>query len=213
MNTFRLVTRSGSSSRNNRGVKRWILYLAIAAAAQAGSQTHDFRNADWGMTSEQVIASEGVQPAATIPTGDQVAIRFDAPSSADLSGSLFYIFSANRLVRAQYVSTAQHTELNDYIADFANLEPTLTRKYDERLSDRAIWTSDEYQLERLPYLEQDRAHATDILPSDVNAGLSVAMGHLKMITERRHGRTRIVHALMGAQSHITHQLEYQPAPH
>jgi hypothetical protein len=149
-----------------------------------------------------------MQPAATIPTGDRLALRFDAPKSADLQGALFYFFTANKLVRAQYLSTAQHTELNDYIGDFDNLEPQLTRKYDERISDRAIWTSDEYQLERLPYLEQDRAHATDILPSDVNAGLSVAMGHLKMITERHNVHTRILHSLMGEAGHITHQLEY-----
>src|SRR6185312_10080306 len=113
-NTSRLVTTSESSSSNNKRVKRWILYLAIAAAAQA----HDFRNADWGMSTEQVIASEGMQPTATIPTGDQVALRFDAPKSADLPGALFYFFTGNKLVRVQYLSTAQHTELNDYIADF-----------------------------------------------------------------------------------------------
>lgn len=192
-------------------MKTAVLILLAASLSANAERSHDFRNADWGMTKEQVLASEAVPPSAIIPAINEVAIRFDSPAAADLSGSLFYIFRDNRLVRAQYVAAARHEDLNDYIRDFANIEPELSKKYDERISDRAIWTSDEFQLERLPYLEQDRAHATDILPSDVNAGLSVAMGHLKMFTERRRGRTRIVHALMGEKSLITHQIEYRSA--
>ena len=188
--------------------------LAILSSAVAGDpasidRRHDFRNADWGMSPEQVLSTENAKPAGVQRADGEVIIRFDLPESADLHGQLYYIFSSDRLVRGKYISTAEHKDLNDFVGDFAALEPLLTEKYDRPSSDRALWLSDLYQQERLPYLEQDRAHASDILPSDLNVGLSVSMGYLKMFTERVRGRTKVVHALTGADTRITHQVEYR----
>jgi hypothetical protein len=189
---------------NGRVVAVFVLVSAAIAA-----EGHDFRNADWGMTKDQVIASEKQSPSGEEKEDSQVLVRFDSPAGAEFVGQLIYIFIDARLVRAKYVAAAQHRELNDYIADFAAAEAKLAEKHGKVTADKAIWLSDAFQLERLPYLEQDRAHATDILPSDQNAGLSVAAGHLKMFTERLTARTRILHALSGENSAIVHQIEYQ----
>jgi len=183
------------------------LFLAIISAF--AESTHAFRNADWGMTSEQVLATEAQHPVNTQKSGAELTVSFDLPKDADLPGSLAYSFVNNRLVRARYILAAQHEDRNDYISDFAAIESQLEEKYGKRSADRAIWLSDAGQLERLPYLEQDRAHATDILPSDVNVGLSVSMGFLKMYTERSSGNTRIIHALTGGDSKVVHQIEYR----
>jgi hypothetical protein len=187
---------------------RFLATLALLTGAVA-SEGHDFRNADWGMTKEQVIASETGRASGEQEVDSQVLVSFDSPDAADLPGQLIYVFVNGRLAKARYIAKAQHAELNDYVADFAGIEPKLAEKYGKLLMNKAIWLNDTFQLERLPYLEQDRAHATDILPSDRNVGLSIAAGHLKMITERESVRTRVLHALSGENSVIVHQIEYQ----
>jgi hypothetical protein len=186
-----------------------LLFVLVGTAFAAQDASHDFRKADWGMTRDQVLATEAGQPADVQLTGEQTVVSFDSVGGGELPGKLIYIFVRNRLVRAKYISSAQHEELNDFISDFAATEHMLAEKYGKALADRAIWENDLYQQERLPYLEQDRAHASDILPSDRNTGLSVAMGHLKMYTERLNARTRVVHALTGGDSRIIHQIEYR----
>jgi hypothetical protein len=84
----------------------------------------------------------------------------------------------------------------------------LAEKYGKPAANRAVWDSDEFQLERLPYLDQDRALASNILPSDQNSGLSVSLGYLRLYTQRVTPRTQIVHALTGENSRIVHQIEF-----
>jgi hypothetical protein len=182
---------------------------AVASAQQASHPTHDFRNVDWGMTRQQVLAAELNSPVSAETVDGQVIVRFDATADSDLSGQLVYTFENDRLIRARHVATARHNELNDYVADFASTERLLGEKYGKTSSDRAVWLSDLYQQERLPYLEQDRAHASDILSSDQNVGLSVLKGHLKLYTERQNAKTKVVHALTGEDSQIHHQIEYR----
>jgi hypothetical protein len=64
-------------------------------------------------------------------------------------------------------------------------------------------------LERLPYLDQDRALTSDILPSDQNAGLAISLGYLRLITQRGNTRTRVIHTLTGENHQIIHQVEYR----
>jgi len=180
-----------------------ILFLAALCTLYAG-QEPDFRKAAWGMTQDQVKATETTPPAEVTESAGEVVLRYETASSR-----LLYIFADNKLVRGKDISKAMHEEPNDFIADFAALEPLLLEKYGAPTADRAIWENDLFQQERLPYLEQDRAHASDILPSDRFTGLSVSLGYLKMYTERTTARTRIIHALTGADNHILHQVEYR----
>jgi hypothetical protein len=178
-----------------------MLIVALAGLGRAS----DFRNVDWGMTPQQVRAAEGVAPAETTES----VIRFEAPEGAELSGQLLYFFVNNKLVRARYISRVEHDDPNDFIEDFAATEPRLMKKYGAPASDLAVWENDMYQQERLPYLLQDRAHASDILPSDRVNGLSVSMGYLKMLTQRSDARTTVIHTLTGGHSRILHQIEYR----
>jgi hypothetical protein len=82
-------------------------------------------------------------------------------------------------------------------------------KYGKPAKERAVWESDLYQQERLPYLDQDRTLPSDILPSDQNAGLAVSLGNLRLITQRGNARTRVIHTLTGENHRIIHQVEYR----
>jgi hypothetical protein len=122
---------------------------------------------------------------------------------------LIYIFAKDKLVRAKYISSIEHQDLNDFIADFRAIEPLLLEKYGKPTTERAVWENDAFQQERLPYLDQDRAVPSQILPSDPYVGLSVAKGYLKLYTQRTGPRTKILHALTGENDKIIHQLEYR----
>jgi hypothetical protein len=107
------------------------------------------------------------------------------------------------------MSNADHAELNDFITDFQDAEPKLTEQYGKPSNERAVWENDVLQQERLPYLDQDRALPSQILPSDPNIGLSVSLGHLKLFTQRTSATTKIVHALTGENHRVIHQVEYR----
>src|SRR5580658_510496 len=182
------------------------LLLAYPISAQ------DFRRATWGMTQAQVMATESDRPAEVrLENGETIVKydKYDSARTAELAGRLLYIFVNDKLVRAKYVSNTEHSDLNDFIADFRAVEPILMEKYGKPADERAVWEDDLYQQERLPYLDQDRALPADILPSDQHAGLAVSLGNLRLITQRSSAHTKITHALTGANSRIVHQIEYR----
>ncbi len=189
-------------------MQKLTLILAAIPALAAPPPAPDFRHVTWGMSQAQVMATETTKPAEVRQSGGEYVVKYE-PVTAELTGRLIYIFVDDRLVRAKYISNAEHAEQNDFIADFHAVEPLLAEKYGKPAAERAVWESDEGQLERLPYLDQDRALASNILPSDQNSGLSVSLGYLRLYTQRLTARTQIVHALTGGDSRIVHQIEYR----
>jgi len=170
----------------------------------------DFRKATWGMTQAQVMATEPDRPAEVRQENGEVVVKYESvKKTADLVGRLIYIFANDKLVRAKFVSNAEHSDLNDFIVDFRGVEPVLMEKYGKPANERAVWENDAYQQERLPYLDQDRALASDILPSDPNVGLSISLGYLRLYTQRSSAHTKIVHTLTGENQRIIHQIEYR----
>jgi hypothetical protein len=139
-----------------------------------------------------------------------------AQAKAAEHAGVSYTFAKDKLVRVRYTFVAEHTDLNDFIRDFDTIESQLAEKYGPPATDRAIWTDDSTQQEPKSYLDQDRATATGILPSDLYVGLAVSLGHLKMYTEWTAGQTKIRHTLTGADNKVIHQLEFlaaEIAPH
>jgi hypothetical protein len=194
---------TGSLARLTAAAGLVALLLAWPGSAQ------DFRKAIWGMTQAQVMATEPDRPAEVRQENGEIVVKYDSVKTADLVGRLIYIFANDKLVRAKYVSNAEHSDLNDFIVDFRGVEPVLMEKYGKPADERAVWENDAYQQERLPYLDQDRALASDILPSDPNVGLSISLGYLRLYTQRSSAHTKIVHTLTGADHRIIHQIEYR----
>src|SRR5207302_233553 len=114
-----------------------------------------------------------------------------------------------KLVRAKYVIHPSHADLNDFIADFRAVDPVLRDALGKPSYERTFWENDPFQDEGVNYLEQDRALPLDILPSDKFAGIEVALGYLKLYSQWTQPRTKLVHALTGAEHRITHQIEYR----
>ena len=191
---------------------------AFLAVSQAGelvsplSSRPDFRQATWGMTRAQVLATETAKPSETRESTGEIIVRYDSMQLGGLACRMVYIFANDKLVRAKYVFDAEHREPNDFIRDYRAIEPLLHDMYGKPVSERAFWSDDSLQDEPKSYLEQDRASATDILPSDQFAGPSIAAGHLKLYTRWQGDRTKISHGLTGGStaeaSRITHQIEF-----
>jgi hypothetical protein len=179
-------------------VLRFLIAVSIALALPLSAQT---LQAIWGMTPAQVKAVESRKF-----TEVQDGLQYESVDTR-----LVYIFAKDKLVRARYTFSAKHSDLNEFIRDFQTLETKLTEKYGKPASDRAIWTDDSTQDEPKSYLDQDRATATGILPSDRAVGLAVSLGHLNMSTDRTAGRTKILHVLTGATGHVIHQLVSCPS--
>ncbi|MCU1336033.1 MAG: hypothetical protein JWO19_1614 [Bryobacterales bacterium] len=183
-------------------------FLAIGRASDPVSQQPDFRRAAWGMTRAQVLATEASKPSDIRESNGEWIVRYDSIRLGDLACRVVYIFANDKLVRAKYVFDAEHGDPNDFIRDFKTIEPLLHETYGKPVSERAFWQDDLYQDEPRSYLEQDRASSADILPSDRFVGLSISQGHLKLYTQWRGDRTKILHGLTGADDHITHQIEF-----
>ena len=138
----------------------------------------------------------------------EVFVLYDSLEMGDKGCRVVYIFANGKLVRGKYVFDGEHADPNDFIRDFRTIEPLLRAQHGKPVSDRAFWGDDKYQDEPKSYLQQDRAGATDILPSDPLVGLSIAAGHLKLYTRWQDVRTKISHGLTGENSRITHQIEF-----
>lgn len=190
-----------------KGVRFALLGLGVCLAV-SGASPPDFRQAAWGMTRAQVLATEAAQPSEIRESNGEVLVRYDSLELGTLACRAVYIFANDKLVRAKYLFDAEHADPNDFIRDFRIIGPLLREKYGKPVSERAFWSDDSLQDEPKSYLEQDRASSTDILPSDKYAGLSIAAGHLKLYTRWQGERTRISHGLTGEDTRITHQVEF-----
>jgi len=179
------------------------------AQPSSGQSSADFRQAHWGMSKAQVLATETARPSEVRESGGEVVVRYDSIKLERLEASAVYIFAQDKLVRAKYLLKEEHSDLNQFIADYHTVEPLLKSAYGEPTSQKAVWLDDSTQEERKGYLDQDRALPENIFPSDRNVGLAVSLGHLKLYTEWGNGRTKVTHALTGVDGVVTHQIEYR----
>jgi len=179
------------------------------AQGQAPPSQADFREAVWGMTRAQVTASERNRPVRTSESGGEIVVQYGAAKLGAMNVRPIYIFANDKLVRAKFVVEEEHSDKNEFIRDFHEVESLLQDRYGKPEDERAIWEDDSTQDETKNYLDQDRATASSILPSDRLVGLAVALGHLRLYTIRASGRTRVLHVLAGAEHRITHQIEYR----
>ncbi len=186
----------------------WILLFVPVGRAQSGPEpaAHaDFHHARWGMSLDQVRAGEAAPPTEERDAADEHLLIYKGADALAV-----YSFVQGKLVRARRIFTAEHpTDVNQFIADFRAEEAHLVDAHGLPQQDRAVWIDDSLQEERIAYLEQDRARATSILTSDRFAGVAVSLGQLKLYAEWCGERTEVVHSLTGADSHVTHLVEYR----
>jgi hypothetical protein len=183
----------------------------VAIAALCCGYAGDVRQADWGMTEEQVRATEASAPIGMWEVGAATFLQYDAVAVGKLKCSVVYLFTAGKLTRAIQTFSAKHDDPNEFIADFRQAEPVLVESLGKPTRDQALWQNEEFQDEPTSYLDQDRAASSSILPTDRYVGKEVEFGHLKLYTQWIRPRTRVLHSLTGKDGRVIHQIEYRSA--
>lgn len=125
-----------------RAVALSVAILALACSGQDGGDkkpaakdSHDFRQARWGMSQEEVKASEKTSPADERP--EVITYWGDFEGMRVLIG---YVFENDKLVNGGYMFAQRHHEFNNYIQDYKNLKNYLISKYGRPFADEAIWS-------------------------------------------------------------------------
>ncbi len=94
----------------------------------------DFRNTSWGMTQEEVKATESIPPTDEQPTVITYVSEFEGMPSV-----IGYLFEDGKLTRAGYVMTKSYEEPGMYVGDFNKLRDFHTTKYGKPAYDSVNW--------------------------------------------------------------------------
>ena len=127
----------------------------IKQQVSSGSEKYDFRKTNWGMSKEQVKATENKKPDLE----EDNALAYYVKINGD-DYICAYSFLKDKLYNTGYVIAEKHTNRNLYIDDYKKLKETLIKKYGKPLTDRTTWDNDLYKGDRSEW------------------GFAVSLGHL-----------------------------------
>jgi hypothetical protein len=119
--------------------------VAFLVLPAVGFSQPDFRKATWGMTQAQVTATEPARPGDVRSSNGETIVEYGPLKMGALDVRVLYIFARDKLVRGRVLFEADHSEANDFIADFQLIEPLLKEQYGNPGDDRAIWVDDATQ--------------------------------------------------------------------
>ncbi len=187
--------------------------LLLFAVCAFSAELFDFRKVVLGMTQDQVRSAESGQPISTSQVDGETLLRYPSTEFLPNGSTIQFAFHSGILNRATYVFAPEHPDdPNAFVADFHTVEAKLRATLEAPACEQTIWLDDSLQNERIPYLERDRGLPSDILPSDVNAGLSISLGHVQFVVVWNTPTMQIVHTMTGANHKISHLVELR-TPH
>ena len=111
---------------------------AIPAQPSAEDSDFSFRNTRWGMTLDQVKASETMK----IEREDDTSILYHS-EVAGLKATIYYTFREGILIGSMHHFTEEHNDDNNYIIDYKKVKDTLTREYGPPIMDEQLWNNDQ----------------------------------------------------------------------
>ena len=117
------------------------IFLFFSIVALSNDVKYDFRKTNWGMSKEQVRATEDKEPDFK----DDNGLGYDIKINGD-DYYCSYSFLEDKLYNGGYASTEIHTNENLYIDDYEELKETLIKKYGKPKSDLGtFWKNDLYK--------------------------------------------------------------------
>lgn len=144
-----------------------------------------FRKSNWGMSKDEVL---GIESGVPKYKSDTVLVYAD--KVAGFPTDVLYIFAKDKLVRAKYLFTQEHSNKTEFISDFNKIKTSLRDKYRDPKNDRQIWKNDLYKSEPTEW------------------GMAIAVGHLNYYTLWGNPETSIFLYLDGENFEITLGIEY-----
>jgi len=157
----------------------------IKQQVSSGSEKYDFRETNWGMSKEQVKATENKKPDLE----EDNVLAYKVKINGD-DYFCAYSFLEDKLHNAGYAIAEKHTNRNFYIDDYKKLKEILIKKYGKPLTDRTTWDSDLYKDDRSEW------------------GFAVSLGHLSYGATWETSTSHISLGLNGDNYKINLLLEY-----
>ncbi len=149
------------------------------------SSAVDFRKTTWGMSKSQVKATE-----AGVPNSEDESVLMYSSRISGMNALVIYIFAENKLVRAKYLFTEEHSNRNDYITDYNSLKEALGKKYGKIKNEETVWRNDLYRDDFSQW------------------GFAVSLGHLIYYSQWNTENTNISLVLSGENYDIKLAAEY-----
>jgi len=126
--------------------KYLILFFLVSMVAQVElgwGDTYNFRHTNWGMTPEEVIASETMTPTAK----DEKMIKYKT-QILDKKVELHYIFAQNKLIGASYKLDEIYLNSERFIKTYARFKEALIKKYGPPNKEITNWKNDAFKSDR-----------------------------------------------------------------
>jgi DNA repair exonuclease SbcCD ATPase subunit len=115
-----------------------LLILAISTLILFAEEVkYDFRKTNWGMSKEQVKATEDKKPNFE----DNTMLRYEVTIS-EKDFECAYLFLEDKLYGSGYLFFGEHTNKNLYIDDYEELKEILTKEYGKPKIDKVTWKND-----------------------------------------------------------------------
>ena len=162
-----------------------ILIYTVIISSIGWAENFDFRKTRWGMSKEEVKASENLRP---IYTGTEGFV-YDISIGRD-SVKLSYYFTQDKLTNGFYSFEAQWCQGTTCINDFLEKKELLIKKYGDPVQERRIWHNNLYKNDSQQW------------------GLAVTLGLLKFISGWETRTTEIYLGLSGKEFKSTLTIAY-----
>ena len=146
---------------------------------------YDFRKTNWGMSKEQVKATEDKKPDFETDTAFGYWVKISGKNFR-----CFYSFLEDKLYIGGYTSVEKHTNKNLYIDDYEEVKEALTKKYGKPKTDKVMWENDLYKSDKQDW------------------GLAISIGHLVYAASWETSTTKINLMLSGDNYKINLDLFY-----
>ena len=161
------------------------IIIAIATFFISPCLASDFRDAEWGMSKEQVKLSEKTFPLYS--NNESITFRGKV---ANRPVDIIYVFKDNKLTSGIYKFTTNNVNNNVYINDYNRISESLDLKYGQPEKRNVLWINELYK-------EKKGYH-----------GNAISMGHLIFESYWNEENTLILHKLSGNNSMIDHSISY-----
>ena len=139
-----------------------ILLFIVSMVAQvklSWGDTYNFRYTRWGMTPEEVTASETMAPIAK----DEKMIKYKT-QILDKNVELLYLFAQNKLIGASYKLAENYLNSEKFIKTYARFKEELTKKYGQPDKEITHWKNNAFKSDRSKW------------------GIAVSLGYLEYFT-------------------------------
>jgi hypothetical protein len=145
----------------------------------------DFRNTNWGITSEQVKMLE----SAKLVMDNGKMLSYDEMVGG-IPCQIVYLFVKDQLTNSHYFFKAEHAADSLHIHDYEMLKAVISEKYGRPRLDDATWKDDTYR------------------SSGEKTGLAIRSGHLQLAAQWETPTTEVWLFLVGENSKIKLSMKY-----